>query len=121
MAVRLLYGGRTAASTAFTEELVAAGEQRVSLRPQDEYGLLDLASLASVASSDARPLLEEVDAVDVGAETDDAADRAMGSDATVPAASGGHGTTGAHGDAAPAATEDDLAQFNAWLRGLGEL
>ncbi|MDT7708343.1 MAG: hypothetical protein QOG20_3950 [Pseudonocardiales bacterium] len=36
---RLVYGGRTAASMAFTNELPAG---RVELRPQDEHGLLDL-------------------------------------------------------------------------------
>ncbi|MEU1180095.1 PDR/VanB family oxidoreductase [Streptomyces sp. NPDC005820] len=38
----LLYGGRTRASMAFLPELEAYGE-RVTVRPQDEYGLLDLA------------------------------------------------------------------------------
>ena len=38
----LLYGGRTRASMAFTEELARYGD-RVLLRPQDEYGLLNLA------------------------------------------------------------------------------
>jgi ferredoxin-NADP reductase len=37
----LLYGGRTAASMAFTDELAAYGD-RVTLHPQDEHGLLDL-------------------------------------------------------------------------------
>ena len=37
----LLYGGRTRASMAFTEELAKHGD-RVLLRPQDEHGLLDL-------------------------------------------------------------------------------
>jgi ferredoxin-NADP reductase len=45
---RLLYGGRTAASMAFADELTALGD-RVRLRPQDEHGLLDLkAELADV-------------------------------------------------------------------------
>ena len=39
----LLYGGRTRASMAFTEELAQYGD-RVQLRPQDEHGLLDLAA-----------------------------------------------------------------------------
>ena len=39
----LLYGGRTRASMAFTEELAKYGD-RVLLRPQDEHGLLDLAA-----------------------------------------------------------------------------
>ncbi|MBC2900422.1 PDR/VanB family oxidoreductase [Streptomyces cupreus] len=38
----LLYGGRTRASMAFTEELRGYGD-RVTLAPQDESGLLDLA------------------------------------------------------------------------------
>ena len=38
----LLYGGRTRASMAFAEELARYGD-KVRLRPQDEYGLLDLA------------------------------------------------------------------------------
>ncbi|MDT0541224.1 PDR/VanB family oxidoreductase [Streptomyces lonegramiae] len=37
----LLYGGRSRASMAFTSQLAPYG-QKVSLRPQDEYGLLDL-------------------------------------------------------------------------------
>jgi ferredoxin-NADP reductase len=40
----LLYGGRTRASMAFTEELRRYGD-RVTLAPQDETGLLDLASV----------------------------------------------------------------------------
>ena len=39
----LLYGGRTRASMAFTSELAGHGE-KVQLRPQDEFGLLDLAT-----------------------------------------------------------------------------
>jgi ferredoxin-NADP reductase len=38
----LLYGGRTRASMAFTDELARYGE-KVRIRPQDEHGLLDLA------------------------------------------------------------------------------
>ncbi|HTJ69744.1 MAG TPA: PDR/VanB family oxidoreductase [Actinospica sp.] len=38
----LLYGGRTRASMAFTDELARYGE-KVRFRPQDEHGLLDLA------------------------------------------------------------------------------
>ncbi|HWG02972.1 MAG TPA: PDR/VanB family oxidoreductase [Trebonia sp.] len=41
---RLLYGGRSRGSMAFLDELAAYGE-RVIVRPQDEYGLLDLASV----------------------------------------------------------------------------
>ncbi|MFF3348417.1 PDR/VanB family oxidoreductase [Streptomyces sp. NPDC002779] len=40
----LLYGGRTRASMAFTDELRRYGD-RVTLAPQDETGLLDLASV----------------------------------------------------------------------------
>ena len=39
----LLYGGRTRASMAFADELAQYGS-KVELRPQDEFGLLDLAS-----------------------------------------------------------------------------
>ncbi|WP_432825499.1 PDR/VanB family oxidoreductase [Dactylosporangium sp. CA-092794] len=41
----LLYGGRTAASMAFTEQLAAIDAQRIHVRPRDECGLLDLAGL----------------------------------------------------------------------------
>lgn len=41
---RLLYGGRTRASMAFAEDLAAEHPDRVELRPQDEYGHLDLAA-----------------------------------------------------------------------------
>ncbi|MTD52886.1 PDR/VanB family oxidoreductase [Amycolatopsis pithecellobii] len=65
----LLYGGRTAASMAFTTELLAAGQQRVCLRPQDEYGLLDLAGLLAEPTPDTavyccgpEPLLRAVEA-----------------------------------------------------------
>jgi ferredoxin-NADP reductase len=40
---RLLYGGRTRTSMAFLDRLAPHGD-RVLIRPQDEYGLLDLAS-----------------------------------------------------------------------------
>jgi ferredoxin-NADP reductase len=39
---QLVYGGRTRSSMAFGEHLEASYGERVSLRPQDEYGLLDL-------------------------------------------------------------------------------
>ncbi|HWN34341.1 MAG TPA: PDR/VanB family oxidoreductase [Pseudonocardia sp.] len=42
---RLVYGGRTAGSMAFADELRAAHGDRVSLYPQDEHGLLDLDGL----------------------------------------------------------------------------
>jgi ferredoxin-NADP reductase len=38
----LVYGARTAAHMAFADELTALGPERVSLRPQDEHGLLDI-------------------------------------------------------------------------------
>ncbi|WDF42837.1 PDR/VanB family oxidoreductase [Streptomyces sp. T12] len=41
----LLYGGRTRHSMAFTEELSRYGSDRVTVAPQDETGLLDLASV----------------------------------------------------------------------------
>ncbi|MDS0134407.1 MULTISPECIES: PDR/VanB family oxidoreductase [unclassified Amycolatopsis] len=47
---QLVYGGRTRSSMAFTAELAAHGD-RVSFRPQDEHGLLDLSSLLT----DVRP------------------------------------------------------------------
>jgi ferredoxin-NADP reductase len=40
---RLLYGGRRRASMAFLDRLAGYGD-RVEVRPQDEYGLLDLAA-----------------------------------------------------------------------------
>lgn len=40
----LLYGGRTRASMAFADDLAARHPDRVQLRPQDEFGILDLAS-----------------------------------------------------------------------------
>ncbi|NGO15012.1 oxidoreductase [Streptomyces sp. HC44] len=40
---RLLYGGRTRSSMALLDRLAPYGD-RVSVRPQDEYGLLDLAA-----------------------------------------------------------------------------
>jgi len=42
---RLLYGGRSAQTMAFTDELKALGGERVDLRPQDVHGLLDVESL----------------------------------------------------------------------------
>lgn len=41
----LLYGGRTRASMAFADDLAARFPDRVTVWPQDERGLLDLASL----------------------------------------------------------------------------
>ncbi|MBT2440561.1 oxidoreductase [Streptomyces sp. ISL-36] len=66
---RLVYGGRTRASMAFGETLQRAYGERVSLRPQDEYGLLDLPSLlgkpqrrTAVYSCGPEPLLAAVEA-----------------------------------------------------------
>ncbi len=47
----LLYGGRTAASMAFTAELAAYGD-RVTLWPQDTHGLLDLDGLLGTPRPD---------------------------------------------------------------------
>lgn len=65
---RLVYGGRTRASMAFGETLQRAYGDRVSLRPQDEYGLLDLPSLlgkpqrkTAVYSCGPEPLLAAVE------------------------------------------------------------
>jgi ferredoxin-NADP reductase len=47
----LLYGGRTAASMAFTAELAGYGD-RVTLHPQDSHGLLDLDALLGTPRPD---------------------------------------------------------------------
>jgi ferredoxin-NADP reductase len=47
----LLYGGRTLRSMAFVEELARYGDA-VTIRPQDEYGLLDLESVLASPSPD---------------------------------------------------------------------
>jgi ferredoxin-NADP reductase len=47
----LLYGGRTRASMAFTDELTQYGD-RVTLAPQDEVGLLDLDSALGTPQAD---------------------------------------------------------------------
>lgn len=66
---QLVYGGRTRASMAFRETLQQAYGKRVSIRPQDEYGLLDLPSLlgkpqrkTAVYSCGPEPLLAAVEA-----------------------------------------------------------
>jgi ferredoxin-NADP reductase len=41
----LLYGGRSRSSMAFVDELESAHGAKVAVRPQDEYGLLDLNAL----------------------------------------------------------------------------
>ncbi|MFI6935321.1 PDR/VanB family oxidoreductase [Streptomyces sp. NPDC050287] len=48
---RLLYGGRTRASMAFLDRLAPYGD-RVLIRPQDEYGLLDLAAFLGTPRAD---------------------------------------------------------------------
>jgi ferredoxin-NADP reductase len=48
---RLVYGGRQRASMAFLDELAHHGD-RVSVRPQDETGLLDLGSLLGTPQPD---------------------------------------------------------------------
>ncbi|WP_408898842.1 PDR/VanB family oxidoreductase [Nocardioides sp. R1-1] len=65
----LMYGGRTAASMAFTEQLLAIGGRRVLLRPQDQYGHLDIPCLLAEPDPDAliyccgpEPLLAAVQA-----------------------------------------------------------
>lgn len=50
---RLLYGGRSRASMAFTSELAAYGE-KVALGPQDEDGLLPLTDWLGVAQPDTK-------------------------------------------------------------------
>jgi ferredoxin-NADP reductase len=64
----LLYGGRTRASMAFTDELAGYGD-RVTLAPQDEVGLLDLDGLLGTPQPDTlvyccgpEPLLAAVEA-----------------------------------------------------------
>ncbi|WP_037571166.1 PDR/VanB family oxidoreductase [Phaeacidiphilus oryzae] len=49
---RLLYGGRRRASMAFLDELARYGD-KVAVRPQDEYGLLDLPAFLGEDSADA--------------------------------------------------------------------
>jgi ferredoxin-NADP reductase len=48
----LLYGGRSRRSMAFLDELAIYGE-RVEVRPQDEYGLLDLGAALDATGQDA--------------------------------------------------------------------
>ena len=64
----LLYGGRSRASMAFLGELERYGD-RVTVRPQDEYGLLDLGTLLAEPSDDTliyccgpEPLLQAIEA-----------------------------------------------------------
>ncbi|MBB1033641.1 oxidoreductase [Dietzia sp. CQ4] len=48
----LIYGGRTHASMAFADDLDETWGPRVVLRPQDEYGLLDLEALLASPTDD---------------------------------------------------------------------
>ena len=50
----LFYGGRTRASMAFRAELQEAHPGRVTVHPQDEHGLLDLATILSEPGTDAQ-------------------------------------------------------------------
>lgn len=67
---RLVYGGRTAGSMAFAEELSRLGGDRVRLVPEDERGLIDLDRLLSAPGPDPpgvyccgpEPLLRAVEA-----------------------------------------------------------
>lgn len=66
---RLVYGGRTRASMAFRTELCERYGDKVSIQPQDEVGLLDLASLLAEPDADTlvyccgpEPLLAAVEA-----------------------------------------------------------
>jgi ferredoxin-NADP reductase len=69
---QLVYGGRTRASMAFTAELARHGD-RVTFRPQDEHGLLDLPRLlaelrpgTAVYCCGPEPLLAAVEALRPG-------------------------------------------------------
>lgn len=65
---RLLYGGRSRGSMAFAAELVSAYPEQVRVNPEDEYGLLDLATAldgaepgAAVYCCGPEPLLQAVE------------------------------------------------------------
>src|SRR4051812_40612925 len=69
---QLVYGGRTRSSMAFTEDLARHGD-RVTFRPQDEHGLLDLPTLLAEARPGTavyccgpEPLLAAVEALGPG-------------------------------------------------------
>ncbi|WP_240160829.1 PDR/VanB family oxidoreductase [Burkholderia sp. Ax-1719] len=51
---RLLYGGRSRASMAFVDELLAFGGERVSILPADETGLLNLDAVVAAAQAGAQ-------------------------------------------------------------------
>jgi ferredoxin-NADP reductase len=54
---QLLYGGRTRRSMAFVDELESAHGRKVAVRPQDEYGLLDLSTLLREPGTDTATLI----------------------------------------------------------------
>jgi ferredoxin-NADP reductase len=65
----LIYGGRTRSSMAFLDELTGYGD-RVQIRPQDEFGLLDLPAVLGQPSPDVKvyccgpgPLIRAVELV----------------------------------------------------------
>ncbi|MEU2005077.1 PDR/VanB family oxidoreductase [Rhodococcus sp. NPDC019627] len=65
---RLLYGGRTRNSMAFADDLVARYPDRVDIRPQDEFGILDLAAALGAQDADTavyccgpEPLLQAIE------------------------------------------------------------
>jgi ferredoxin-NADP reductase len=66
---RLLYGGRTRSTMAFVDDLESRDPEAVQVRPQDEFGLLDLASAldelpsgAAVYCCGPEPLLQAIEA-----------------------------------------------------------
>lgn len=66
---RMVYGGRTRSSMAFTDALIELGGDRVTIVPEDEVGLIDLDSVLGepvpgrrVYSCGPEPLLEAVEA-----------------------------------------------------------
>ncbi|MGI5200240.1 PDR/VanB family oxidoreductase [Spirillospora sp. CA-108201] len=66
---RLLYGGRTRSSMAFTDRLLECGPVAVQIRPEDEFGLLDIVSALDAAPAGTavygcgpEPLLRAVEA-----------------------------------------------------------
>ena len=65
---KMLYGGRTATSMAFIEELTSSYGDRVVISPEDQYGLLDLTAWVSEPVDDTlvyccgpEPLLQAVE------------------------------------------------------------
>ncbi|ORL16618.1 PDR/VanB family oxidoreductase [Prescottella equi] len=67
---QLLYGGRTRASMVFADDLATAHPDRVRIRPQDEFGILDLAGALDAAAPGTavyccgpEPLLQAIESV----------------------------------------------------------